>query len=171
MSSTVLMKCVWPRIRFPPSGISRGTSLSCRFIRKAPAPRPPALLLLRWRGSCLVVHHVAITDGGLPFVSLVVLVFHGLADAHRTGFEMQRVIGVGVGREPVLAVDLLAVGFELGKLLVALLDAHALAVGLDDLQVAVVHPDLAFEIAFALHHLLRLHRKSVGADLIHLFAA
>src|SRR5258708_2822256 len=28
MSSTDLMKCVWPRMMFPPSGISSGTSLS-----------------------------------------------------------------------------------------------------------------------------------------------
>src|SRR5271165_2239837 len=101
MSSTLLIKCVCPRIRLPPSGISRGTSFSSIKLN---------LLLFGRRGGRLVVHYIAVVDGGLPFVVLVVLVFHRLADAHRSVLEVQRVIGMGVSGEPVFAVDLLAVG-------------------------------------------------------------
>jgi hypothetical protein len=80
---------------------------------------PPKLLLLfRWRLHGLV-DDVAVTDGGLALVPLVVLILHRHADADVVAvLEAESVVGVGVGGKPVLAVDLLAIGFELGERLV-----------------------------------------------------
>src|SRR2546421_13090722 len=77
--------------------------------------------------------------------------------------EGQLVVGIGVGREPVLAVYLLAVGLEGGEALLEF--GHALAARLDDLVVAVVHPDAPLKIAALL--LLTLERFEplrVGED-------
>src|SRR5205085_5684075 len=77
--------------------------------------------------------------------------------------EGQRVVGVGVGREPVLAVYLLAVGLEGGEALLEL--GHALAARLDDLVVAVVHPDAPLEVAaLRLRLLERFEPLRVGED-------
>src|SRR5271157_3003591 len=49
------MKCVWPRIRFPPSGISSGTifsSINAILLRcAAGAPWPPPAAPTRWPGA------------------------------------------------------------------------------------------------------------------------
>ena len=46
---------------------------------------------------------------------LIVFVANGLLDALVEFREVQSVVGDGIGREPVLAVDLFAVSFELGE--------------------------------------------------------
>src|ERR1035437_1465383 len=125
--------------------------------RPANRRAPRSLLLRRRRRLGLVVHHVAVLDGGPAFVVFVVLVFHDHADAHVIPIlEVQRVVGARVSGEPVLAVDLLAIGLEFGELVVGALPdhAHALAVGLHDLQVPVVHPSLA----------LRSEERRVGKE-------
>jgi hypothetical protein len=62
-------------------------------------------------------------------------------------------LGLGVGGEPVLAVDLLVVGGE-GRLQVFVAGARVLGDGLavdeDDLQVLLVDPDLALEVVLVL---------------------
>src|ERR1035437_2715750 len=119
-----------------------------------------------------VLHHVAELDGGAAFVPLVILILHGHADGHVfAALEVQGVVGAGVGGEPVLLIDLFAVGFELGEGLVgaALENPDGFADRLDDLQVLIVHPDLAFEVAFARDHLLGLDREGVAADIVDLF--
>ena len=104
---------------------------------------------------------------------LVVLVLDDHLDLLRTALEGQRVVGVGINREPVVVVDLIAVGLESRKLLVVVASAHAdaLAIGLHDLQAELVDPDLALEIALALFHLLGLDREHVGLDLVYLLLA
>src|ERR1019366_5064421 len=131
----------------------------------------------RWRGRrsrarLANVHHLAVLDAGAAFVLLVILVLHGHADGYVfAALEVQRIGGAGVGGEPVLLVDLFAIGFELGKGLVALDNPDSFAVSLDDLQILIVHPDLAFEVALAGKQLLGLDRKGVAADIVDLFLA
>src|ERR1019366_6656461 len=113
-------------------------------------------------------------DGGAAFVLLVILVLHGHADGDVfTALEVQSVVGAGVGGKPVFLIDLFAEGFELGEGLVgaALENPDGFADRLDDLQVLIVHPDLAFEVALARHHLLGLDRKGVAADIVDFFLA
>ena len=56
---------------------------------------PPKLLLFRWRLHGLV-DDVAVTDGGLAFVPLVVLILHRHADADVVAvLEAESVVGVG----------------------------------------------------------------------------
>src|SRR5205085_7873060 len=92
----------------------------------------------------------------------------GEPDAHTevygvAALEGQRVVGVGVGGEPVLAVYLLAVGLEGGEALLEL--GHALAARLDDLVVAVVNPYAPLKIsALLLLALERFEPLRVGED-------
>src|ERR1700722_8376074 len=99
----------------------------------------------------LIFDYIAEMNRGLAFELLIVFVSHQHANLLRVIFEVQRIVGVCVSWEPILAVDLFTQRFELGKLLVValLLIAHALAVSLHDLKVAVVNPDLPLEIALA----------------------
>ena len=47
------------------------------------------------------------------------VVFYDYFDALRLAvFEIEGVVGIGVGGEPIFAVNLLAIGFEFGELLV-----------------------------------------------------
>src|SRR5947209_8419129 len=99
-------------------------------------------VLLVWLGFALE------DDARVRSEPLVVRVLDGFPDMNITVGEMQVVIGSGIGREPVLAVDLLAVGHKFGeKVLVALAAdvRNTLAAGLDDLEVMVVHPDASLE--------------------------
>ena len=79
---------------------------------------------------------------------------------------MQRVVGLGIGGEPVLAVDLLAPGGELRKqVLLALLLANVgnrFAERLDDLEVVIVHPDPSLEVALVLLNQLGRDIENVG---------
>src|SRR5688500_14330305 len=76
--------------------------------------------------------------------------------------EVQLVVGVGVGREPVLAVYLLAVGLERGEALVEL--GHALAARLDDLQVLIVNPDAPLKEALGELRLLERGQTLLVAE-------
>src|ERR1035437_1561111 len=161
-----------PRPRRTPGPALPGSEPADQGVGRGPGAT--LLFLRRRRRLGLVVHHVAIFDGGPAFVVFVVLVFHHHANAHVIPvFEVQRVVGARVGREPVLAVDLLAVGFEFGELVVGAFPdhAHAFAVSLHDLQVPVVHPSLALEVPLALDRFLGLDGEDIAADLVHLLAA
>ena len=72
-----------------------------------------------------------------------------LAERALLRLEVERALGFGVGREPVLAVDLLVVGGE-GRLQVFVAGAGVLRDGLavdeDDLEVLPIDPDLALEV-------------------------
>src|SRR5262249_54436617 len=117
------------------------------------------------------VHHIAERDRRPAFVLLVILVLHHHPDGHIGAvLEVQRVIGSRVGREPVLPIDLLAVRLELReRLVIALLqETDALAIGLHYLEIAVVHPNLALEVALALLHFLGLHREGKASNFVHL---
>ena len=86
---------------------------------------------------------------------------------------MEFALGLGVGGEPVLAVDLLVVGGE-GRLEVFVALAGVLGDGLavdeDDLEVLLVDPDLALEVVLVFSKVLgrrrrrrfRVHRPSGG---------
>src|SRR6516165_7839765 len=96
--------------------------------------QPPSLLLVGLLGAVLV-NHFAVLDYGLALVLLVVFVLDGHADPLRPALKVQRVVRLSVRGKPILAVDLLAVSFELRELVVRTLlqQSDALAVGLDDL--------------------------------------
>ncbi len=87
---------------------------------------------------------------------------------------MQGAFGLGVGREPVLAVDLLVVGGE-GRLKVLMALSHILrdrlSVDEDDLVILLVDPDLALEVAFSLFEGLGTGLEDVGVELVDLLAA
>src|SRR4029450_10430438 len=90
---------------------------------------------------------------GLEF--LIVGISDDLADLLPPCREIQGIDCSCVRREPVL-VDLLAVGLQLWKQILPtfLTDiGYRLAVGLDDLKVHVVYPNLAFKVDLALLHL------------------
>ena len=84
---------------------------------------------------------------------------------------MQSVIGVRVCGKPVLAVDLLPVGLEPWVSIVAFAYSDALTVRFDNLQIAVVDPDLSFEVALVGHQLFRLHGEGIAADFVQFFAS
>src|ERR1044072_4019937 len=85
--------------------------------------------------------------------------------------EVELVVGIGVGREPVLAVNLFPVSLERGEALLAL--GHALALDLDYLQVAVVnrYAPLKEALADLLRHHLRRNVEDESAELVNLLAA
>src|SRR3984957_3783913 len=81
-------------------------------------------------------------DGGAE--SLVVGVADGHAHVDCAGAEVQFVVGARIGREPVVAFDIFAEGFESRKdIFLPSLDdvGDGFAVALDDIQIAVVYPD------------------------------
>src|ERR1700690_2001739 len=86
-----------------------GCQLFLRLIRRLGL----RLVLLRsWR----LLHFLAfIRDLHVRSEALVIAVLHDFADAYVAGGKVQLVIGFGVGRKPVLAVDLLSPSGELGK--------------------------------------------------------
>src|SRR3984957_10338542 len=79
--------------------------------------------------------------------------------------EVEGSLGLGVGREPVLAVDLLVVGgIRRGEILMAAADVvrDVLAVDQDDLEVLRVDPNLALEVAVVLDDGLGTGGEEVG---------
>src|SRR5665213_1681207 len=101
------------------------------------------------RGLRIVLHFVAKGDLGFRAKLLIVLIADGLANALVAALEMQRIVCDGIGWEPVFPVDLFAVGLKLGELIIALAAgiADAAPVGLDNLQIPIVHPHFAREVA------------------------
>ena len=91
--------------------------------------------------------------------ALVVAVFDNRAQVHRlahvavAAVEVQIALGLGIGRKPVLPVDLLVIG-GVGRreILVplALVVGHALAIDEDDLEILLIEPDLALKVAVVL---------------------
>jgi len=77
--------------------------------------------------------------------------------------------GLGVGGEPVLAVDLLVVGGE-GRRKVFVTFAGVLrdvdAVDEDDLVVLLIDPDFALQVAVTFYELLRGDVEDVGVELV-----
>src|SRR5712691_970026 len=126
------------------------------------------LARLGWRGL-VVLDLVAEGDLGFRLELLVVLVAHGLPDAHVVAVgEVERIVGDRVSGEPVLAVDLLAVGLKFREYLSLLAGgADATAIGLDDLEIPVVHPDQTGEVTIISFELLGLDGEDVAADFIH----
>src|SRR5579862_2641576 len=152
---------------------------SCRFLyRRFPRRSLGRLpyyqkLGLLGRGFRLLVvlgrsRFVAERNGRLGLELFVVLVLDGLANARVLILEMERVVGDGVGGEPIFAIDLFAIRLKLGELLVlALLHLSDTAtVALDDLQIPIVHPYNSLEIALTLLERFGLHREGVTRDLI-----
>src|SRR5260370_18238777 len=129
----------------------------------------------RWRRRGFRrILRVTVLNGRLATELFVVLVFDDLLQVHgRTVFEVQRVFRDGVGREPILAVDLLPVGLEFREQVFGTLFqvTGAAAVGFDDLKVLVVDPNLALEVAFAGIQLLGFDGEYVPRNLVyHLMA-
>src|SRR5262249_35726374 len=81
------------------------------------------------------------------------------------------IVGIGVGRKPVAAIDVLPVRFELGKALISF--GHALAFDFHDLQVLVINPDAAQKEAFTnfLGHYLGLDVEHIGINCINVLVA
>src|SRR5258708_18767471 len=88
--------------------------------------------------------------------------------------EMQGAFGLGVGGEPVFAVNLLVVGGE-GRLQVLVAFARVLrdghAVDQDDLIVLLVDPDFSLEVVFVFFDGLGGHGEGVGVELVDVLAA
>ena len=88
--------------------------------------------------------------------------------------EVEDSLSLGVGGEPILAVDLLIVGGE-GRLEVFVAAARVLgnrgAVHEDDLEVLLVDPDLALEVVLVLLDGLRAGLEDVGVEVVDLLAA
>src|SRR5580658_4228032 len=159
------------------SGVT-DTATYGKNIRSAghgPAGARATLLLLDNRRCSFVIHYIAEFNARFALVVLIVLIADDQLDPLRKIPEVQRIVGVSVRGKPILAVDLLAIGGKTRELVVLAVPdgAHAFAVGLDNLQVAIVHPSLAFKVALTLHRLLRFrsHGKNIGIDLVDLFAA
>src|SRR5713226_3396454 len=106
---------------------------------------------------------------------LVIVVFDNLPYALRTGRELQGIHGARIGREPVETIDLLPVRLKpreqifLSSLAANIRDG--LSVGLHDLKVLVIDPNLALEIALILLELRRRDIEDIAVDLIdHFFS-
>jgi hypothetical protein len=83
------------------------------------------------------------------------------------GGEVERAFGLGVGGEPVFAVDLLVVGDE-GRREVGVVGAGVLgdveALAEDDFVVGLVDPDLALEVALAFFEGFGSNVEDVGVE-------
>src|SRR5215471_457705 len=103
------------------------------------------LFLRRWRRVRSLRQFLTfVDDPALGAEALVVGVLHDLADLHVPQLEVQRIVDVGISREPVLAVNLFAIGGELGKQVLAAAFANirdVFSVGLYDLKILGVDPD------------------------------
>ncbi len=85
------------------------------------------------------------------------------------GRKIQHVVGPGVDGKPVPAIDHLPVGLEAGEPLIPVLSGDAvdrLPVGLHNLQLLIVHPDLSFKITLFPPDHLGNDLKDVGVDLV-----
>jgi hypothetical protein len=142
----------------------------------------------RWRlvgvglGGVLLVGDVfaVVNDARGGVVLLVVGVFDDVAhvDVLREGAllgdEVEVALGLGVGGEPVLAVNLLVVGGEgRGEIFVAfaLVLGDGNAVDEDDLVVLLVDPDFALEVALAFFEGLGAGGEDVGVELVDVLTA
>src|SRR5262245_11517360 len=102
---------------------------------------------------------------------LVVAVAHFHLHVNRQStIDLNIVVGIGVGRKPIFAVYVLAIGLKSRKTLPAF--GQSFAVGLDYLQVFIVYPDTACEDSIAalliFRYHLRLHVEDKCIDLIYL---
>src|SRR5271168_948500 len=127
-------------------------------------------LLIPWLRLRLL-HFLAIEgDFRLGSEAPVVRVFDDLADLYVLQGEVERILGARVGGEPVLTVNLFAVGGELGKQVLVVLPlvdvGYGLTISLHDLKIAIVHPDSSREIAPVFHDLLRANVEYVGVQFI-----
>ena len=97
-----------------------------------------------------------------------------LAEVSVAAGEVEVALGLGVGGEPVLAVDLLVVG-GVGGLEVfvafALVVGDGFAVDKDDLEVLLIDPDFALEVALVLLEDLGAGGEDVGVELVDVLAA
>src|SRR5438552_997895 len=119
----------------------------------------------------------------LPFIgdlhvrskSFVVAVLHDLADLHVAAGKVQSIIGFRIGGEPILAVDLLAPGSELGKkILLSFLLANVrdgFAEGFHDLKIAVIDPDAALKIALLADDFLGSNVENIAMQFVLLLLA
>src|SRR5215472_7664462 len=132
------------------------------------------------RLRALVVFHFALEyDSGGRSEALVVGVLDDLAYVHVIGPEMQSVVRASIGREPVLAVDLFAVGYKGGtKVFVRVFLllggdnlGNGLAAALDDLKVAHVHPKASLKVAMAFFYGLGRDVKNIGVDFVDVLLA
>ncbi len=135
-----------------------------------------------WLRGVLLVGDVfaVVDDAGAGVELLVVGVFDYVAhvDVLREGAllgdEVQVALGLGVGGEPVLAVNLLVVGGEgRGEVFVALalVLGDGDAVDEDDLEVLLVDPDFALEVALAFFEDLGAGAEDVGVEFVDVLAA
>lgn len=136
------------------------------------------VLRLVGRGRRIVIEFFAVVDDAALRAELFVVgVFDDGADvdvAAAGDAEVQDALGLGVGGEPVLAVDLLVVGGEgWGEVFVALAGVvgDVLAVDEDDLEVLLIDPDLALKVTFVLLHDFGAGGEDVGVELVDLLAA
>ena len=97
-----------------------------------------------------------------------------LREGSALGDEVEGALGLGVGGEPVLAVDLLVVG-GVGRAEVFVAGAGVLgdgdAVDEDDLVVLLIDPDLALEVAVIFDELLGLDVEDVGFEVVDVLLA
>src|SRR5271170_5207458 len=153
------------------------------------APVRLLVWLLGWVGGCgrglggvLVVGDVlaVVNDAGGGVVLLVVGVFDYIAHVDVLGEgtllrdEVEVAFGFGVSGEPVFAVNLLVVGGEgWGEIFVAfaLVLGDGDAVDEDDLEVLLVDPDLALEVALSFFEGLGGGGEDVGVELVDVLTA
>src|SRR3954470_880741 len=114
-------------------------------------------------------------DLDLRTETLVVGIFHDLANAHVTGRKMERVVSFGIGWEPVFVVDLFPPGGEFGEqIFVVFLFTNVrngLAVSFNDLKVMIVHPDTALKISLLPDNFFGGYIEHVAVQLIFLLLA
>ena len=88
--------------------------------------------------------------------------------------KWQDALGLGVDGEPVAAVDLLVIGGVGGRevfVAAAQVVGHGFAGDEDDLELLLIDPDLALEVAFVLDELFGLAIEDVSVDVVNLLPA
>lgn len=107
-------------------------------------------------------------------ISLVVGVANGHTDVDVAAAEVEVVVGASVDREPIALFDVLAVGAEAGKYVFIVFGndvGNGFAVRHDDLEIFVVDPDAALEVALVLFDGLGTNIENVAGELIDLLSA
>src|SRR6266581_5072983 len=132
------------------------------------------ILHARQRIDRAAVHCVAERQLHIGLNFLVILIFNDLPDPLSAGRKLQGVDSPGIRWKPVFAVDLLTIGLKTREKILVVLGfevRHSFAVSLHDLQVLIVHPDLALKVALPFFDGLWCNVENIAVDLIdHFFA-
>src|SRR5207249_6748648 len=116
-------------------------------------------------------HFIAYGYLDLGFKPFVIFIFHNFSDSHILCRKLQYVIRLGVSWKPILAIDILSIGFKSREASIPILFGYMIdrfSVSLHDLQILLIDPDLTFEVALVFFNGLWIDIEDIGIKFIDL---